>query len=255
VDVVQGIKNIGSIRTIGVTTNGMVLGRKLKPLREAGVNAFNISLDTLVEPKFTFITRRSGHSRVLESIHEAVGSREEGEVVKVNCVVMRGVNDDELGDFVSMTEKLPVDVRFIEYMPFDGNKWSEGKFLPYKDQLKIIRERHPDIQQMTNDKHDTSKGWHVPGYAGTFGFITSMTSHFCGGCNRLRLTADGNIKVCLFDNAEVSLRDAMRRGASDEELSDIIGAALGQKKASLGGHKDRFELSKAPNRSMIRIGG
>ena len=168
---------------------------------------------------------------------------------------MKGVNDDELADFVSLTKDLPIDVRFIEYMPFDGNKWSEGKFLPYKDQLEIIKKVHPEMIVLKNDKHDTSKGYRIDGYKGKFGFITSMTSHFCGGCNRLRLTADGSIKVCLFDNSEVSLRDAMRGGMHDDDLSKIVSAALGKKEKALGGHKDRFELSQSENRSMIRIGG
>lgn len=240
------------IQTIGITTNGLLLQKKLPSLIDAGVSAFNISLDTLVEQKFTFITRRLGHKRVMDSIYATLDRCPN---VKVNVVVMKGVNDDELADFVAFTKDVPVDIRFIEYMPFDGNKWSEGKFLPYKSQLDIIKKVYPEIVPLNHSPHDTAKGWTVPGHKGKFGFITSMTSHFCGGCNRLRLTADGNIKVCLFDNKEVSLRDAMREGKTDEDLSTIIGAAVKQKKKALGGHKDRFDLSNSENRSMIRIGG
>jgi molybdenum cofactor biosynthesis enzyme MoaA len=253
IEIAQDLGSLKGLKTLGITTNGLLLVKKLPALQAAGVNAFNISLDTLVPGKFTFITRRLGFDRVLDSIHKAVDAK--AGLIKVNVVVMKGVNDDELGSFVALTRDMPIDVRFIEYMPFDGNKWSEGKFLPYAAQLDLIKRQFPSVHSLCNDVNDTSKGWKVPGYEGVFGFITSMTSHFCGGCNRLRLTADGNIKVCLFDNKEVSLRDAMRGGASDEELSVIIAAAVGKKKRALGGHKDRFELAQSMNRSMIRIGG
>ena len=107
------------------------------------------------------------------------------------------MNEEEIVDFVNLTQDKNVDVRFIEYMPFDGNKWDDKKMVPFKEMLQIIREIHPDFQRIKDAPNDTSKGFKVPGFAGQVGFITSMSDHFCGSCNRLRLTADGNLKVYI----------------------------------------------------------
>jgi len=155
---------------------------------------------------------------------------------KVNCVLMRDFNEDEICDFVEFTRDRPVDVRFIEYMPFSGNKWHTERLISYKDTLQAIRQRWPDFEALPNGPNDTSKAYAVPGFKGQVGFITSMTEHFCGTCNRLRLTADGNIKVCLFGNKEFSLRDAMRNeNITEEQLVDLIGAAVQRKKKQHAG--------------------
>ena len=191
-DVCAQLRAIPGIDSVSLTSNGIVLKRKLPELVEAGVDGVNISLDTLVPAKFMLITRRRGLERVLEAIDASV---EAGLRVKVNCVVMNGVNEEELVDFVELTRHKPIDVRFIEYMPFDDNAWSDKKLLPYFAQLDLIKAQFPDLARLRNDVHDTSKTYAVPAFKGTIGFITSMSQHFCGGCNRLRLTADGNIKV------------------------------------------------------------
>lgn len=116
-----------------------------------------------------------------------------------------------------------------------GNKWNYEKFVSYQQMLDTIRSQWPELVRLQDSPSDTSKAYQVPGYAGQIGFITSMSEHFCGSCNRLRLTADGNLKVCLFGNAEVSLRDAIRSGKSDDELLQIIGAAVGNKKKQHAG--------------------
>lgn len=125
--------------------------------------------------------------------------------LKINCVVMRGLNEEEVADFVALTEHSSIDVRFIEYMPFDGNQWKDSKFVSYAEMLEGIKARFPSFERTPeSDKpNDTSKAWKVPGFKGTVGFITSMSQHFCGSCNRLRITADGNIKSCLFGSEEV----------------------------------------------------
>ncbi|PSN32356.1 Molybdenum cofactor biosynthesis protein 1 [Blattella germanica] len=155
--------------------------------------------------------------------------------VKVNCVLMRGFNDDELCDFVELTQHRNLDVRFIEYMPFTGNKWNDEKMVSYQEMIQTVKERWPDFHCLPNGPNDTSKAWKVPGFVGQVGFITSMSEHFCGSCNRLRITADGNLKVCLFGNAEISLRDAMRSGCSEDDLLALIGAAVGRKKKQHAG--------------------
>lgn len=146
-----------------------------------------------------------------------------------------GFNDDEICDFVAMTEERHVDVRFIEYMPFSGNRWDTSTMVSFRDALGAIRERYPDFEALENGPNDTSKAYRVPGFRGQIGFITSMTEHFCGSCNRLRITADGNLKVCLFGNTEVSLRDALRAGCSEDDLRCLISAAVKRKKKQHAG--------------------
>uniref|UniRef100_A0A8C9FDC8 Molybdenum cofactor synthesis 1 n=1 Tax=Pavo cristatus TaxID=9049 RepID=A0A8C9FDC8_PAVCR len=155
--------------------------------------------------------------------------------LQVNCVVMRGLNEDELLNFVDFTKDLPLDVRFIEYMPFDGNKWNFKKMVSYKEMLDTIKQRWPELEKLPCEASSTAKSYKVPHFQGQISFITSMSEHFCGSCNRLRITADGNLKVCLFGSSEVSLRDHLRSGASEEELVQIIGAAVSRKKKQHAG--------------------
>ncbi|KAM7117567.1 molybdenum cofactor biosynthesis protein 1 isoform 1-T1 [Ciconia maguari] len=248
VDIVGQLYKLEGLKTIAVTTNGINLARLLPRLKEAGLNAINISLDTLVPAKFEFIVRRKGFHKVMEGIHKAteLGYRP----VKVNCVVMRGFNEDELLGFVDFTKDLPLDVRFIEYMPFDGNKWNFKKMVSYKEMLDTIKQRWPELEKLPCEASSTAKSYKVPHFQGQISFITSMSEHFCGSCNRLRITADGNLKVCLFGNSEVSLRDHLRSGASEEALVQIIGAAVGRKKKQ---HAGMFNISQMKNRPMILI--
>ncbi|KAJ3267476.1 Molybdenum cofactor synthesis protein 1, partial [Borealophlyctis nickersoniae] len=251
-DIVAGLNELRplGLKAIGMTTNGVALKRKLPSLLQSGMDNLNVSLDTLDKLKFELMTRRRGFDNVIESIHTAVSLGYPS--VKLNSVVINKVNDDELVNFVKMTKDLPVYVRFIEYMPFggeeldvafgcgcgkeltyevsEGNKWNGDKFIPYKEMLERIKVVYPDARKVSDEPNDTSKAYMVPGFRGKFGFITSMSDHFCGSCNRLRVLADGNMKVCLFGNKEVNLRDALRSQASDEELLDIIGAAVKRKK-------------------------
>ncbi|CAG8643457.1 13278_t:CDS:2 [Acaulospora morrowiae] len=259
-DIINLVGELGKLKsqglqTLAITSNGIALKRKLPRLAENGLSSLNISLDTLDPFKFELITRRkgtldeiilrhtdsrllirqniSGFERVMESIEQAISLGIKP--VKVNCVVMRGVNDQEVVDFVELTRTMAIDVRFIEYMPFDGNKWNEKKFVPYKELLDNIRNKYHNVTKLFDDSNDTSKAYHIPEFVGRFGFITSMSDHFCGSCNRLRITADGNLKVCLFGNAEVNLRDLLRENIPDQQLLDIIGAAVKNKKKQHAG--------------------
>lgn len=248
--IITEMKKLEGLKTIAVTTNGMNLARLLPGLKKAGVDLLNVSLDSLVPAKFEFIVRRKGFHKVMEGIDKAI--KMGYNPVKVNCVVMRGLNEDELLDFVALTERKPLDVRFIEYMPFDGNKWNFKKMVSYAEMLDRIKQQWPNLEPLPGDETGTAKAFRVPGFQGQLGFITSMSDNFCGSCNRLRITADGNLKVCLFGNSEVSLRDCLRSGASDEELLQIIGAAVGRKKKQ---HAGMFNISQMKNRPMILIGG
>ncbi|XP_033734817.1 molybdenum cofactor biosynthesis protein 1-like isoform X2 [Pecten maximus] len=254
-DVVEIIRGLNEFRdlglqTIAMTTNGVTLARKAPVLKEAGLDLINVSLDTLVSAKFEFISRRKGWNHVMKGIDAALDLGYDP--VKVNCVVMRGMNEEEICDFVAFTKDKNVDVRFIEYMPFDGNKWNSKKMVSYLEMVDTIKARWPDFARMKDHPNDTSKAYHVPGFKGQVGFITSMSEHFCGTCNRIRLTADGNLKVCLFGNTEVSLRDVMRSSSDDTELREVISAAVKRKKKQ---HAGMLNLSKMKNRPMILIGG
>lgn len=271
-EVIRRLKDIDGLESVSMTTNGLVLTRNLVKYQKAGLDGLNISLDTLKPEKYEKITRRKGWERVIAGIDLAV---QLGYTPKINCVAMKGFNEDEICDFVQFTEDRPVDIRFIEYMPFTGNKWDTLKLLSFKEMLDSIRTKWPQFTALPNGPNDTSKAFKVDGFKGQVGFITSMTEHFCGTCNRLRITADGNLKVCLFGNAEVSLRDAVRANSSEDDLLALISAAVKRKKKQHAGelycvvlHDFCFSnfsffhprlgmlnLTKLPNRPMILIGG
>ncbi|KAL7334913.1 hypothetical protein PS15p_200469 [Mucor circinelloides] len=248
-DIIELVQHLGQLKqhglqSLAMTSNGIALKRKLPALVEGGLDTLNVSLDTLDPHLFQIMTRRKGFDKVTGAIDEAV--RLGMPHVKINTVVMRGVNDQEVLNFAAYTKENPVNVRFIEYMPFDGNKWNRDKLVPFKELIDRIETIYGRLDKLGDGMNDTTKHYQVPGYQGKLGFITSMTEHFCGTCNRLRITADGNIKVCLFGNAEVSLRDMIRQGKTDEELLEIIGAAVKKKKKQHAVVKDR-NISFKPN--------
>lgn len=249
-DICLELSNLKGLKTLAMTTNGIVLARKLPKLKECGLTAINISLDTLVPAKFEFMTRRKGHEKVMESINAAIDLGYNP--VKVNCVIMRGFNDDEICNFVELTRNKPINIRFIEFMPFDGNVWNVKKLVPYSEILQTVDKHFTGLTRLGDHPTETAKNFRIDGHLGTVSFITSMTEHFCAGCNRLRLLADGNFKVCLFGPSEVSLRDPLRHGADDNGLREIIGAAVRRKKSS---HAGMFDIAKTANRPMIHIGG
>lgn len=274
--IVESIAAVPTIRSVGVTTNGISLSRRLPELVDAGLTHVNVSLDTLCPTKFTEITRRKGHDRVLRAIDDAVAlCRDEGSPlrsVKLNCVVMKGFNDDELTDFVQMSKHFaPLDVRFIEWMPFQNNGWNKDRFYSYRETLDRITSRSDgdgglDLRRVPDGANDTTKWWRIDdgdddsSSYGRVGFITSMSEHFCGTCNRLRLTADGRVKACLFgtENGELSLRDVLRTpGSTEDDLVATVAAAVERKTFALGGHGDAQGIAddSDANRPMTLIGG
>lgn len=256
VDLVGRLNQLG-LKQIGMTTNGVTLSKLLPDLVEAGLTHVNISLDSLDPEKFARLTRRppSYHDRVLQAIEDCATYLPHH--TKINCVVLPD-NVGELHDFSKLTFNLPIDVRFIEYMPFNDNLWQAGGFVSYQQ----MQEQIPELTRLEDGANDTTKWWTLPAQSGVspigrIGFITSMSEHFCGTCNRLRLTADGKLKVCLFGKTEVSLRDLLRSGASDEALLKLIHHSVQKKHFKLGGHKDMEDLKahSAENRPMTLIGG
>lgn len=237
------------LHTLAMTTNGISLDRRAQMLRDAGVNGLTISLDTLKRERFAEIAKRDQFQAVMAGIEAALQAG--FAPLKINTVVMRGVNDDEILDFVDWAKDRPINVRFIEYMPFPDNHWSKGGLMPYAEMRARIEDRH-ELVPLVGDPSAVGKDFMLAGHQGTISFVTSMTVSFCGGCNRLRLTSDGNIKSCLFHPAERSLRDAMRDGAEDAELERLILGAVDAKPAA---HPPMEELLTMKNRAMIEIGG
>lgn len=248
IEIIDKTSKIENIKQIAITTNGLLLSKHLAALQKSGLNAINISLDTLVPEKFELISRRKGWERVMKSINMALDLGYSP--VKINCVVIRGINEDELCDFVHLTKNKKLDVRFIEYMPFDGNKWDDKKMVSYFEMINIIRKIFPDIEKLKDGFNDTSKAYKISGWIGKFGFISSMSENFCCSCNRIRLTADGNLKVCLFGPSEISLRDALRSHVAEKNIIEIIMCALMKKKKQ---HAGMFNIAKQKNRPMITI--
>lgn len=241
--VVSDLKAIAGLKHVGITTNGFVLARMANSLADAGLDSVNISLDSLIPGKFAFITKVDGFARVWKGIEASLGLFP---TVKLNVVVMKGFNEDELADFVQLAGKLRITVRFIEYMPFPGNSWSLRKFISLEDMKKTISARFPLLP--SDQKDPISQYYDIAGQAGRIGFIPSISQPFCEACNRLRITSDGCIKVCLHDSEERKLDLSM----SDEELVGEIRAVLVRKRLQ---HDPAAQLVTAPNRSMVNIGG
>lgn len=239
------------IETVGLTTNGVLLGRLAAALRAAGLTRLNVSLDTLRPERFQRIALRDNYADVRAGIEAALQAG--FAPLRLNVVVMGGINDDEICDFVRLTAGQPLDVRFIEYMPFQANRWHEAAFVPYRVMLQRIMREFP-LACCDDDPQATTAGKHfrVPGFVGSIGFITSMSDHFCGSCNRLRLLADGGLKACLFDPHPVNLRPPLRSGASDAELESLIRRAVAGKAPQ---HPVTQDLVHLDNQSMIQIGG
>ncbi|WP_276482931.1 GTP 3',8-cyclase MoaA [Paraflavitalea pollutisoli] len=235
-----------------MTTNGIRLHEFADVLQEAGLRSVNISLDTLQRDTFQHLTRRDHFQQVYDNILLAtrLGMR-----VKVNVVAMKGINDGEINDFVALTQELPLHIRFIEFMPFTGNHWEYARVIGLQEILDIVGQRF-QFAPIAHKKHDTAKNFQVEGHAGTFAIISTMTKPFCDDCNRMRLTADGKMKNCLFSRTETDLLSALRQGL---DIDPLIRECIATKAAERGGqitddytHTDPLLIE---NRSMIAIGG
>jgi GTP 3',8-cyclase len=237
---------------LAITTNGTRLQEFADVLKRANISSVNISLDTLQDDRFRLITRRDQFSTVMNNIRMMI---DKGFHVKVNVVVMKGLNDGEINDFVEWTRNEPIHIRFIEFMPFEGNRWTSNKVFTLQQILDVIAEKYLFIR-LNNELHDTAKKFSVPGHAGTFAVISTMSENFCGDCNRMRLTADGKLKNCLFSRSETDLLGALRSG---QDIVPLIHGNIMRKAKELGGQFstdfEHIDASEINNRSMITIGG
>ncbi|MCF8451855.1 MAG: GTP 3',8-cyclase MoaA [Pedobacter sp.] len=237
---------------LAISTNGFLVHEFLDTFKLAGIKSVNVSLDSLNREAFFSITKRDAFNRVRDNIYLLLKNNFH---VKINMVVMKNINEGELIDFVSWTKDFPLHVRFIEFMPFAGNQWSEEKVFSYNEMLQLISSKF-DFLKLPDEKHDTAKKYFVPGHKGIFAFISTMSEPFCSGCNRMRLTADGKMKNCLFSTNEVDILTALRIG---QDIVPLINQCISKKKESLGGQfssvYEIVDVSKINNRSMIDIGG
>lgn len=235
-----------------ITTNGTRLHEFADVLVNAGVQSLNISLDTLNKEKFNLMTRRDQFKSVYENIQLML---QRGFHVKINMVVINKLNHDEINDFVRWTKNEPVHVRFIEFMPFTGNKWESEKVFTWQQILETVSSEF-DIRPLEREKHGTAKKYMVPGHQGTFAVISTMSAPFCSDCNRMRLTADGKMKNCLFSQSETDLLTPFR---NKEDILPLIYQSILDKKNSLGGQfttdTANIQTDHIKNRSMITIGG
>jgi cyclic pyranopterin phosphate synthase len=247
------ISDIDGIESLAVTTNGILLKELAGPLFEAGVRRVNVSLDTLKPGRFKKITGADLLYRVLEGIEvsEAVGLNP----IKINTVAMRGINDDEIKDFAELTLEKPYHIRFIELMPTQGHTMENyhSLFVPMSeivDRVKMVGNLQSELK---GESFGPAKLYSFPGAPGKIGFIAPLSHHFCGTCNRLRLTADGKLRACLFSEDEVDIKESLRKGASIKDLSFIFKQAIQEKPKSH--HLNSVILSSSSGRVMRAIGG
>ena len=259
VDLVRAIRATPGIDDVALTTNGVLLPRMADDLRAAGLSRVNISLDTLDEAQFRLITRRGHLHETREGIDAAFSAG--FDPVKVNAVTVRSLNQDFLA-FARMTVDRPLHMRFIEYMPVgssagvDGCGWGRADVISSEELFGIIDERAEaaGLGRLVPAGADAPIGWgparyyELPGAKGTIGFISPLSRHFCSECNRLRLTADGKVRPCLFSDVEYDMRAALRGGGGDAAVRDVLLAAL-------GGKPDEHHDKVGTERNMSQIGG
>lgn len=229
---------------LAITTNGILIDKYLDIFRQTGLKSINISLDSLDKDKFAFMTRRNYFDKVWDNIHLFL---QHGYHIKLNVVVNR-YNQHEIPDFIALTRYHNLHVRFIEFMPFQGNQWEREHVVPYEVMLDTVKACFP-VTKIEDKPHDTAKNYYVEGYRGTFAFITSVTAPFCSSCNRLRLTADGKMRNCLFSDNEADILGALR---AQKDFMPLIEQNVKQKMAQTGG---KAIQEGTESRSMIAIGG
>ncbi|MBE8726642.1 GTP 3',8-cyclase MoaA [Flavobacterium hungaricum] len=240
---------------LSITTNGILIDRHIQALKQFNVRKINLSLDTLVASKFHSVTLRNQFEKVISNLHLLLNNDFK---VKVNVVLMKGFNENEIVDFVQLTQFLPISVRFIEFMPFAGNEWDRSKMVSQKEILSQLENTfsNDQIEKLEDEKNFTARTYKIKGFQGDFGIISSITNPFCDSCNRIRLTANGKIKNCLFSNSETDLLTAFRNG---ESITELISSAIQSKKKVRAGMVTISEIDDPllhfNNRSMIAIGG
>lgn len=237
---------------VGLTTNGTLLHGKLEKLKELGVDKLNISLDTLNPGKFKFITTRDDIENVISAIKTA--RQLNFPSLKVNVVIIKNINDSEIIDFVNFSIENALNVRLIEFMPFGNNSWDKYGLVPYADMYKVVKENF-NIEEIVKDRNSVAKDFRIKGTEGVISFISSISDHFCDNCNRLRITAEGKMKLCLFSSGkdDINLKQLTSSGSfTDKEIAELIERSLYGKALK---HPAVEELLQLEKNNMLSIGG
>jgi cyclic pyranopterin phosphate synthase len=248
---VSFLSEIPGVRDLSLTTNGVLLDRLAGPLVEAGLRRLNVSLDSLSHVRFAEITRRDALDRVLAGLEEAE-RYPELRPIKVNCVAMRGFTEEEVPALAELARRKPYIVRFIEFMPLDADEaWSDDEVLTGGEIRGLIEERWP-LVEIPAKPSSTARRFRFADGAGEIGFVNPVSEPFCSSCDRIRLTADGQLRTCLFSRREWDLKAPLREGASDDELAALIRFAVRHKELK---HKINDPGFVRASRSMSQIGG
>jgi cyclic pyranopterin phosphate synthase len=248
---VEALAAIEDVHDLSLTTNGYLLERQVEDLVRAGLRRVNVSLDSLAPDRFFQLTRRDSLQQVLDGL-EAAQRHPELRPIKVNVVALKDFTEDEVLRFAEFARQHPYEVRFIEFMPLDADhSWTRDKVLPNADIVAMIDAVYP-LEAVGRERHGTARRYRFADGTGEMGFISPVTQPFCGDCNRIRITAEGELRTCLFSMTETDLREPLRSGATDAELEEIIRAAVWRKELK---HHVNDPGFVQPARTMSRIGG
>jgi len=241
-----------SLKEINITTNGALISKHISRLEKMQINAVNLSIDSLDRKKFFEITRRDVFPQVMATYHDLLKSKL---MLKLNVVIQSGVNTDEIIDFIELTKKDKVSVRFIEEMPFNGKGLREVREVwNYTKILKTINSHYSDVETLVSQKSSTSKNFKINGHKGSFGIIPAFTRTICNDCNRIRITATGLFKNCLFDDGVFNIKNFIRNGASDDQLKQLFISTV-QQKPENGFIAEANRKNTNVSESMSTIGG
>ncbi|MDA2928816.1 GTP 3',8-cyclase MoaA [Acidobacteria bacterium AH-259-O06] len=242
---------LADVQDLALTTNGFNLYQKAQILREAGLHRVTISLDSMKKERFEAITRSKDFDKVLKSVEAA--KQWDLEPIKINCVVVRGINDDEILDFAEFARSWDLTVRFIEFMPIDEDEdWSQDRVVTGAEILEILQTRYQMVPRGLVEPSATARNFDFADGRGRIGLIMPVSQPFCGQCSRIRLTADGKIRTCLFSLIEHDIKSLLREGADDSVLTEFIQDTVVKKEA---GHRINEPDFVPPPRTMSYIGG
>lgn len=246
------IKAIDGVQDLHITTNGVLTAPHVPELKTLGVASVNLSLDTLDREKFKAITYRDELDRVLKTFDVLL---ENQLPVKINAVVMEDKNTDDILPMIELTRHHDVAVRFIEEMPFNGGGHYPTLTWTYRKILEHITNSHPNVERLPGEKYATSDNYRIPGYRGSFGIIAAFSRTFCGTCNRIRVTAQGTLKTCLYDNGVLDIKALMRSGLDDEQIKKALSGAFQQRTKNGFEAEQQRSTHQPAQESMSTIGG
>jgi molybdenum cofactor biosynthesis protein A len=251
-DLIRRIKSINGIKDVHLTTNGVLTARHIPELRNL-ISSVNLSLDTLDKERFKLITHRDEFDNTMETFRALLDA---GIPVKINAVVMEGKNIEDILSLIELTKNNSVSVRFIEEMPFNGEGSHYSKLTwTYKKIFEYIKQHHPALSKVSDPENSTAYHYSIPGHCGNIGIIAAFSRTFCGTCNRIRVTAQGVLKTCLYDHGVLNIRDLMRSGFSDEQIKSELLKAFGNRpKDGREAEQNRFDHAPV-SESMSTIGG